>query len=282
LRRRAVVKRALPLLLALLRTKQSGDSSEIIDRFKPLTGMLRLIFGLLLITSTWMTTHVRAETLSIESGPRKTHLLELFTSEGCSSCPPAEAWMSRLKDNPALWRDFVPIAFHVDYWDRLGWRDPFASKAWTARQYEYSERWNSGSVYTPGFVLDGREMQNRSVPSVGAETTGTLKISVIDGEKVAASFQPANGETKPLELHVARLGFGLNVRVKAGENSGRKLLHDFVVLSLEHAQMAGGKAELKVPQASTNQDANSRSALVAWVTEPGQTEPIQAAGGWLL
>jgi hypothetical protein len=266
----------------LLRTKQSGDSSEIIDRFKPLTGMLRLIFGLLLITSTWMTTHVRAETLSIESGPRKTHLLELFTSEGCSSCPPAEAWMSRLKDNPALWRDFVPIAFHIDYWDRLGWRDPFASKAWTARQYEYSERWNSGSVYTPGFVLDGREMQNRSVPSVGAETTGTLKISVIDGEKIAASFQPANGETKPLELYVARLGFGLNVHVKAGENSGRKLLHDFVVLSLEHAQMAGGKAELKVPQASTNQDANSRSALVAWVTEPGQTEPIQAAGGWLL
>jgi hypothetical protein len=190
--------------------------------------------------------------------------------------------MSKLKDNPGLWRDFVPIAFHVDYWDRLGWRDPFASKAWTARQYEYSERWNSESVYTPAFVLDGREMQNRSVPSAAAETTGTLKISVIDGEKVAASFQPANGETKPLELHVARLGFGLNVHVKAGENSGRKLLHDFVVLSVEHAQLAGGKAELKVPQASTNQDANSRSALVAWVTEPGQTEPIQAAGGWLL
>ena len=83
-------------------------------------------------------------------------------------------------------------------------------------------------------------------------------------------------------MHVARLGFGLNVQVKAGENGGRKLLHDFVVLSLEHASMAGGKAELKVPQASTNQDANSRSALVAWVTEPGQTEPIQAAGGWLL
>ena len=244
--------------------------------------MLRLILVLLLITSSWITTQLRAETLSIESGPRKTHLLELFTSEGCSSCPPAEAWMSRLKENPGLWHDFVPIAFHVDYWDRLGWRDPFASKAWTARQYEYSEHWNSGSVYTPGFVLDGREMQNRSVPSAAAETTGTLKISVIDGEKVAASFQPANGETKPLELHVARLGFGLNVHVKAGENSGRKLLHDFVVLSLEHVQMVGGKAEVKVPQAPIGQDANSRSALVAWVTEPGQTEPIQAAGGWLL
>lgn len=190
--------------------------------------------------------------------------------------------MSRLKDNPGLWRDFVPVAFHVDYWDRLGWRDPFASKAWTARQYEYSERWHSGSVYTPGFVLDGREMQNRSVPSATAETTGTLKISIIDGENVVASFQPTNGETKRLELHVARLGFGLNVNVKAGENSGRKLLRDFVVLSLEHAELVSGRVELKVPDASTNQDVNSRGAIVAWITEPGQLEPIQAAGGWLL
>ncbi|MDQ3115241.1 MAG: DUF1223 domain-containing protein [Verrucomicrobiota bacterium] len=76
----------------------------------------------------------------------RTHLLELFTSEGCSSCPPAEAWLSKLKDDPGLWRDFVPLAFHVDYWDRLGWRDPFASKVWTSRQYEYSARWKSSNV----------------------------------------------------------------------------------------------------------------------------------------
>jgi len=60
--------------------------------------------------------------------------------------PPAEAWLSKLKDEPRLWQDFVPLAFHVDYWDRLGWRDPFASKAWSARQYEYSARWESSSV----------------------------------------------------------------------------------------------------------------------------------------
>jgi hypothetical protein len=91
---------------------------------------------------------------AFESGPRKTRLLELFTSEGCSSCPPAETWLSTLKDERGLWRDFVPLAFHVDYWDRLGWRDPFAAKAWTQRQYAHSTRWKSGSVYTPGFVLD--------------------------------------------------------------------------------------------------------------------------------
>src|SRR5258707_11357310 len=80
---------------------------------------------------------------TFESGRTKTHLIELFTSEGCSSCPPAEAWVSKLKDEPRLWRDFVPLAFHVDYWDRLGWRDPFAAKQWTARQYDYSSRWKS-------------------------------------------------------------------------------------------------------------------------------------------
>ena len=189
--------------------------------------------------------------------------------------------MSKLKDIGGLWRDFVPIAFHVDYWDRLGWRDPLASKAWTARQYEYSERWNSGSVYTPGFVLDGGEWQRSGLPSAGNESPGTLKLSVSDGEKIIASFRPATSESKPLELHVARLGFGMTINVKAGENSGRKLQHDFVVLAMESTRMTDGEAELTSPATLRPQDANSRSAIAAWVTEPGKLEPIQAVGGWL-
>lgn len=224
---------------------------------------------------------VTASAFELESKPTKTHLLELYTSEGCSSCPPAEAWLSKLKDDPRLWQDFVPIAFHVDYWDRLGWRDPFASKEWTARQYEYSTRWKSGSVYTPGFVLDGREWRNSSVPSASTESPGALKISVANGDAVTAVFHAADGENKPLDLHVARLGFGLNINVKAGENSGRKLLHDFVVLSLETTKMNGGKAEVRAPIPTGKGDASSRSAIAAWVTEPGQLEPLQAVGGWL-
>src|SRR5882757_1213593 len=77
------------------------------------------------------------------SGEGRTHLLELYTSEGCSSCPPAEAWLGDLRDAPGLWRDFVPVAFHVIYWDNLGWRDRFASKEYTARQYAYSAAWGS-------------------------------------------------------------------------------------------------------------------------------------------
>src|SRR5881394_1953150 len=127
-----------------------------------------------------------------ESGPQKVHLLELFTSEGCSSCPPAEAWLSKLKSDPRWWKDFVPLAFHVDYWDHLGWRDPFASKEWTARQYRYSAAWKKGSVYTPAFALDGKEWHSGALPAVATETPGVLKISV-NGDQVTATFKAAPG-----------------------------------------------------------------------------------------
>src|SRR5205809_201633 len=79
-------------------------------------------FFLIALLSTALTSRVAGQTF--ESGPARVHVIELFTSQGCSSCPPAEAWLSKLKNEPRLWKDFMPIAFHVDYWDRLGWRDP--------------------------------------------------------------------------------------------------------------------------------------------------------------
>jgi hypothetical protein len=240
----------------------------------------RLLTFLSLMMILLQTSPSRAGETVYESKPAKTHLLELFTSEGCSSCPPAEAWLSNLKKEPQLWRDFVPLAFHVDYWDRLGWRDPFASKTWTARQYGYAERWKSGSVYTPGFVLDGREWQNQSVPPPAAEAAGVLTVRLLDGDRVTATFQPAAGGGRDFEIHLARLGFGLSTAVKAGENSGRKLRHDFVVLSLTNETMPGGSKELRLPSAASGQ-AGERGALAAWVTQAGQMEPIQAVGGWL-
>lgn len=75
---------------------------------------------------------LNAAPVQFQSGLIQTSLLELYTSEGCSSCPPAEAWISGLKEGRRLWKDLVPVAFHVDYWDHLGWNDPFASKAYTA------------------------------------------------------------------------------------------------------------------------------------------------------
>jgi hypothetical protein len=209
-----------------------------------------------------------------ESGSPRTHLIELFTSEGCSSCPPAEAWLSKLKAEPRLWKDFVPLAFHVDYWDRLGWRDPFAAKEWTARQYQYSANWKSESVYTPGFVLNGRELLDRAVPVPSNEKPGVLKLALVN-QKIVAQFVPANDGTKDVDLHVAMLGFDLNTKVTAGENNGRNLHQDFVVLSLMSEKMSECKAEIAL-----NPDSRA-GAIAAWVTAPNQLEPLQAVGGWL-
>jgi hypothetical protein len=209
-----------------------------------------------------------------ETSPQKTHLIELFTSQGCSSCPPAEAWLSKLKSEPGLWKDFVPIAFHVDYWDRLGWRDPFASKEWTARQYQYSTNWKSESVYTPGFVLDGREWMERTIPTLSGEKPGVLKLFITNGTAIA-EFVSAAGQTRDVDLHVATLGFDLTTKIGAGENSGRNLRQDFVVLSLANQKMSAGKAEF-----AFNPDPRA-GAIAAWITSPNQLEPIQAVGGWL-
>ncbi len=237
----------------------------------------RLFF---LIMTLSLSTAARAGEISFESGRTRANLLELFTSEGCSSCPPAEAWMSKLKGEPRLWRDFVPVAFHVDYWDRLGWRDPFAAKAWTARQYQYSASWKSSSVYTPGFVLNGRELREKRIPEGGRDEVGVLKLALKNDDNVTATFTPAGNSTRTYDVHVARLGFDLNINVKAGENSGRKLLHDFVVLSLTSETLAGGSKEFRLA-ASDAKQAPGREAIAAWVTESGQLEPLQAAGGWL-
>src|ERR1700730_7283401 len=132
----------------------------------------------LLLASVLAAVTAQGGELVFESKPVRTHLLELYTSEGCSSCLPAEAWLSNLKNELRLWQDFVPIAFHVDYWDHLGWRDPFASKTWTERQADYSARWKSENVYTPAFVLDARESQDRSIPKSSSDKPGVLKIAL--------------------------------------------------------------------------------------------------------
>src|SRR5205085_1035096 len=202
--------------------------------------MMRLAALLLAVL---LAVNARAGEIVFESKPARTHLLELFTSEGCSSCLPAEAWLSNLKNEPRLWQDFVPVAFHVDYWDHLGWKDPFASKLWTERQADYSVRWKKESVYTPAFALDGREWHYGPLPAAATETPGVLKISV-NGDQVTAAFKAAPGGGARYDIHVARLGFAATTNVTAGENNGRKLIHDFVVLGLTNETMKSGTKEL--------------------------------------
>src|SRR5213592_2697372 len=118
---------------------------------------------------------------TFESGKTQTSLIELFTSEGCSSCPPAEKWMSALKTNPDLWKKVVPIAFHVDYWDHLGWRDRFSKPQFTERQRRYAAAWGGDSIYTPGFVLNGREWRGcigGPAWPTASEKVGALRVTL--------------------------------------------------------------------------------------------------------
>src|SRR5438067_9616919 len=167
----------------------SEEIRQSCSRAQTSSAVMKAIIGAVL--SVFVGGVLCADDVVFESGPKKVQLLELFTSEGCSSCPSAEASFSRLVGDSRLWREFVPVAFHVDYWDRLGWKDPFASVEWTKRQQTYAENWKADTVYMPAFVLNGREWRNATVPIVDGAAPGVLKATVQDSNVVMISFEPA-------------------------------------------------------------------------------------------
>lgn len=230
---------------------------------------------------------VHAAPFGFQSSERRIALLELYTSEGCSSCPPAESWLGKLKRAPGLWSDFVPVAFHVAYWNHLGWRDSLSSEQFSARQQAYAQAWSAENIYTPEFVLDGREWRNwfglRSAPSAPAAKAGVLRVSSADGAHWQASFAPAEKGTTDYEVTAALLVNGLSSDVKAGENEGRHLIHDFAALSLITRPMTSETNRFlgKFIIDDHPKGITGRLALAVWVTRSGQLEPLQAAGAWL-
>ncbi len=179
------------------------------------------------------TVAVAAAEQRFSSGPARVALVELYTSEGCSSCPPAERWLGELRTAPGLWRDFVPVAWHVDYWNRLGWPDRFSTKEFTARQYAVAAAWRSDSVYTPCFVRDGAEWRGRKdVPARAGSMTAAGELSVVIGADGRCRAEFASAAKGALTLHIAVLGGGFASKVTAGENRGETLRHEFVALSM--------------------------------------------------
>lgn len=228
---------------------------------------------------------VSGHELVLESSVQQTGLLELYTSEGCSSCPPADRFVSSLLDRKDLWSTFVPIALHVDYWDYIGWQDRFASPVYSQRQRRYAEENALKTVYTPGFVYNGREWRNwfarrfRDFPKGGKP--GILKLTLENGS-AKILFTPGSIQAGIIEVHLALLGFNIETRVKAGENRGKTLTHNFVVLALENEKLTftdgGYTGELQLPETAINAE---RYALAAWVNRPDVQAPLQAVGGWL-
>lgn len=230
---------------------------------------------------------VDAATLaSYESPVAQVPLLELYTSHGCSSCPPADAWLSKLVSRPYLWQSFIPLAFHVDYWDDLGWPDRFASESFSDRQRQYARSGRLSSVYTPGFVVGGREWQGwfrgqapdlRTGPAVGR-----LSLDLIDGPTALIRFAPTETSDRGrLTAHLAILGFGLKSPIGAGENRGRDLNEDFVVLGYRASRAPASSLEWAIEVPDLVPAETSRRAIVAWVSADTDPAPVQAVAGWL-
>jgi hypothetical protein len=245
-----------------------------------------VFFGLPLIAA--MTANAQMAAIKFQSTQTQTALLELYTSEGCSSCPPAEAWLSQLQASPRLWRDFAPVAFHVDYWNQLGWKDAWSDPEFTERQRAYAQFWRSENIYTPEFVLNGKEWHNwfagKNGPPAGGEKAGVLTVTSADTNRWQVIFAPEKPSAARYEIHVALLAGGIVSNVRAGENKGRSLGHDFVAVNLLQIGMAAGNglANGKFLLKPTAPGLAKTLALTVWITRPGELEPLQATGGWLV
>jgi len=230
---------------------------------------------------------VQAGDIVFKNSRANATLLELYSSEGCSSCPPAEAWVSELKNSPGLFTEIFPVVFHVDYWDGLGWRDKFAKAVYTRRQRNYAATLGQDSVYTPEFVAGGREWRawfdGDRQPHSNTPTTGALSLQVRpDGRQVIGSYIPGSPATglSSYTLNVALLGTNIRSNVRGGENGGRQLLHDFVVLDFTSAPLAKDRNFQSGPVNLKPSTDDRPGALVAWVSS-SYGKVVQVAGGFL-
>jgi hypothetical protein len=194
------------------------------------------------------------QTCAAKSGPRTLALVELYTSEGCDSCPPADRWLSSTFPAEANGANAIALAFHVDYWDRLGWKDRFAAPAWTERQYAMAHANRSRLVYTPQVLVQGHDFPDwrgrggaAALAAIAAKPAraqiaieaqpqrGTISVK-------ASANVPASGDRKNTSLFIALADSRLVSDVKAGENAGVRLTHDHVVRALRGgmAVSAGG------------------------------------------
>ena len=194
---------------------------------------------------------VQGGTCTARSGEKTVALVELYTSEGCNSCPPADRWLSALgaKYRPEV---VVPLALHVDYWDYIGWKDPYAKREFSQRQRRLSQLQRAAFVYTPQVLVQGADFRDwadpafdRALARINAKPArARLELEILratsealDVRVNAAILDPAQGAE--VGLYVATYENRLESRVTAGENSGRLLRHDHVALEWQGPYGAG-------------------------------------------
>lgn len=242
---------------------------------------MHILQKLLLIILVSISPELLAGDISFTSKDKKTVVIELFTSQGCSSCPPAEEYINGFIDNKELWLKYIPIVFHVDYWDYIGWKDVFAKPQFTARQYRYAKLKHVRTVYTPAFIVNGMAWRRgffNSYPDSDGLNSGILDI-VVDGTIVKANFKSIVPGDDDLKLNIAVLGVDMVVNIMAGENEGRKAKHNFVVLG--HSSQLSNNMTWKMKLPKIKRQISSKVGFVAWVSSKEDPTPLQAVGGWL-
>ncbi|MEW6331867.1 MAG: DUF1223 domain-containing protein [Pseudomonadota bacterium] len=194
-----------------------------------------LLAGLLLGTA--HAAQTAAVSCTARSGDSMTALLELYTSEGCSSCPPADAWLATFRTNGLYPGRVVPLALHVDYWNYLGWKDPYSQELFSRRQHHMARLQRANTVYTPQFILNGGEFRSWrnqgeaavklvSLAEPRAAIALTLSLEANSMDILAEARAKDSGDRA--DMFVVLYENNLSTRIRAGENQGRTLQHEFV------------------------------------------------------
>jgi hypothetical protein len=225
----------------------------------------------------------------LTSGPKTAALVELYTSEGCSSCPPADKRLSQFPSGRYSYEQVVPISLHVDYWDYIGWKEPFAQAQFSERQSWLARSNGHKTVYTPHFFVSGVEVRDwdsdlgRELSRVGAETArASVRVHAeptASGKLSISAAATAPSSPDQLALFVALTEDKIVSHVSAGENSGVTLSHDHVVREwIGPIALSGGRAEVEravTPRSNWNR---AELGLVGFVQDMGTGHVLQAVG----
>lgn len=228
-----------------------------------------VLWWLLLVAAASATAGDGATPCQAESGPLRTPVLELYTSEGCSSCPPADRWLSTLKGQPV-----VAQAFHVDYWDAIGWVDRFALPAFAQRQRQQAAALGLRGLYTPQVLADGRDSRHFAARFAASEPArATIRLRQSGRDAFEAWVTPAAGVDR-WAAYWTLTEHGHASRVSAGENAGATLRHDFVVRQYAPVGVTSGPARLAFHSLAADPAHPRQVNLV--VHEANGTRPLQA------
>ncbi len=210
-------------------------------------------------------------------------LVELYTSQGCSSCPRADQYLSEIIEEAEINnQNIIALSFHVDYWNRLGWKDPYSSAFNTQRQYTYAKAMKSSNVYTPQMVINGkvefvggdRHLGSREIQkALGQQPAKTINLKLISSiaNKIVVDYEITGDNFNEDILYIAIAEKGLTTKVSRGENGGRTLKHDNVVRVFETFLLQKGPkglAELVLLDNLVKENA----MIVAFVQKKGQKE----------